>query len=98
MTIQTALIAALQAMGERVVVNGQRDTHQASHKYSRKYVTMTRAKGGYYFLGKGGALRVGAVVSRSNPVNEKFRKWLLADMQPASKVVARGGNPMFDMS
>lgn len=98
MTIQTALIAALQAMGERVVVNGQRDAHQASHKYSRKYVTMSRAKGGYYFLGKGGALRVGAVVSRSNPVNEKFRKWLLADYDPR-----KGGKPqiaaaMFDMS
>lgn len=97
MTIQTALITALQSIGETVVY-GQRDTHQASHKYSRKYVTMSRAKGGYYFLGKGGALRVGAVVSRSNPVNEKFRKWLLADYDPH-----KGGKPqiaqaMFDMS
>jgi hypothetical protein len=58
---------ALVKMGERRVPGR-----------SSKYMTFTRAQGGFYFVGWAGALRFGAASSRSIPVSEAFRKAILA--------------------
>jgi hypothetical protein len=57
--------AALRARGEKQVVSR-----------SRKYLTMTRAAGGFYFLGKSGALRFGRSSTSSIPVSDTFKRKL----------------------
>lgn len=84
MTIQDSLVKALEALGE-VRVTGSQDQHQRTHIFSRKYITMTREQGGYYFIGKQGALRVGAIVSRSHNMPDSFKRRLLATV-PAKQV------------
>jgi len=61
-TLQDQFALGLTRLGE----------HEVQGK-SGKYRTFTRAKGGFYFLGRSGALRVGACSSRSQPCNEAFK-------------------------
>ncbi len=58
-TIHDRLVAALIARGE-TVVKGARTT---------KYTVVTRHNGGFYYIGKAGALRIGQTIadSRSAP-------------------------------
>ena len=66
MTIHDRLVAALQKLGEHVLANK-----------TRKYTTMSRAGGNYYYIGKAGALRTGRTVSNSRPVSETVKRLLL---------------------
>jgi hypothetical protein len=63
--IRERLIKALTARGERIVPTN-----------SKRYITMTRQKGGYYFIGKTGILRAGSSPGHSFPVENTGRKLL----------------------
>lgn len=69
MTIRERLQAALTLLGECEVPG----------KGGSKYIAMTRQAGGFYFLGRAGALRVGCTIrdSRAEPC-EELRDALLA--------------------
>lgn len=67
MSIRNQLITALTVKGERRI-----DDH-----VSRKYVVFTRADGGFYFIGKSGALRFGMTVTSSIPVSSRVKLALL---------------------
>jgi hypothetical protein len=69
LTLQQRLIDALIASG--------RGTPVASR--SRKYVTLKRPDGGFYFVGKAGALRFGKTVSDSMAAPDEFKQRLLAE-------------------
>lgn len=64
-TLQERYIEALIARGEKEV------------KLTAKRIVYSRAKGGYYYLGKSGSLRVGSTSMGSIPVNSKFKAMLL---------------------
>lgn len=70
-TMQQRFLAALLALGCKQTVSN-----------SQKYLTVIRPKGGFYFIGRSGALRVGAVVSRSHPVHQRFKDQLLLEAPP----------------
>lgn len=65
-TLQERYAAALEAIGERRV------------KGTFKYSKYTRFEGGFYYLGRAGALRIGHTIRGSIPVTEKFKQKLLA--------------------
>jgi hypothetical protein len=67
-TLQERFALALEHMGETRV-----------ESRSGKYITYTRssAPGTFYFLGYGGALRVGKCASKSIPAHDKFKNRLL---------------------
>lgn len=65
-TLQDQYALGLARLGE----------HEVQGK-SGKYRTFTRAKGGFYFLGSSGAVRVGACSSRSMACNDQFKAKLL---------------------
>lgn len=66
-SLQTRFMEALKARGETQV------------KITSKYRVFSRAKGGFYYLGSNGALRIGPTVSLSCPSNKRFREELLND-------------------
>ena len=68
-TLQQRLIEALIAKA--------RGTPVESH--SRKYVTLKRPDGSFYFVGKAGALRFGNTVTASIAAPEDFKRRLLAE-------------------
>jgi hypothetical protein len=68
-TLQQRLVDVLIASG--------RGTPVASR--SRKYVTLKRPDGGFYFVGKAGALRFGKSVSDSMAAPDEFKQRLLAE-------------------
>lgn len=68
-TLQQRLVDALIASG--------RGTPTESR--SRKYVTLKRPDGGFYFVGKAGALRFGKTVSDSMAAPDEFKQRLLAE-------------------
>ena len=41
------------------------------------YKVFTRQEGGFYYVGRAGALRVGKTIAGSFPVSEKFKKIIL---------------------
>ena len=59
-------IKALQALGETPVIGR-----------TNKYWQMTRKEGGYYFIGRHGALRHGQTVTGSVPCSDMFKYKLL---------------------
>jgi hypothetical protein len=70
--LQQRLIEALIASG--------RGTPAESR--SRKYVTLKRPDGSFYFVGKAGALRFGKTVTASIAAPEDFKRRLLEENAP----------------
>ena len=68
-TLQQRLVDALVATGRGTLVESR----------SRKYVTLKRPDGGFYFVGKAGALRFGKTVSASMAAPEDFKRRLLEE-------------------
>jgi hypothetical protein len=66
MTLMQRLVAGLEVRGERHV-----------EAATMRYVVFTRNRGGFYYVGHAGALRVGRTATGSRPVNDKFREQLL---------------------
>jgi hypothetical protein len=71
-TLQQRLIEALIATG--------RGTRAQSR--SRKYITLERPDGSFYFVGKAGALRFGKTVTASIAAPEDFKRRLLEENAP----------------
>jgi hypothetical protein len=69
LTLQQRLVDALIASGRGTPVT----------RRSRKYVTLKRPDGGFYFVGKAGALRFGKTVTDSMAAPDEFKQRLLAD-------------------
>ena len=72
-TLQQRLIDAL--------VTTRRGTPVASR--SRKYVTMKRPDGTFFYVGKAGALRFGKTVAESMAAPDEFKQRLLAETSKA---------------
>jgi hypothetical protein len=68
-TIQQRLVDAIVASGRGTLIESR----------SRKYVTLKRPDGGFYFVGKAGALRFGKSVSDSMAAPDEFKQRLLAE-------------------
>lgn len=68
MKMQDLFERALLARGEHLV------------KTTFKYKVYSRAKGGFYYLGRAGALRVGNTVQGSVPCTEQFKSALLGSL------------------
>jgi hypothetical protein len=71
-TLQQRLIEALIATARGTLVESR----------SRKYVTLKRPDGSFYFVGKAGALRFGKTVSASIAAPEDFKRRLLEENAP----------------
>ena len=71
-TLQQRLIEALIATGRGTLVESR----------SRKYVTLKRPDGSFYFVGPAGALRFGKTVSASMAAPEDFKRRLLEENAP----------------
>ena len=71
-TLQQRLIKALIATGRGMPVESR----------SRKYITLKRPDGSFYFVGKAGALRFGKTVTASIAVPEDFKRRLLEENAP----------------
>jgi hypothetical protein len=70
-TLQEKYAAALIARGCTEVIPSR----------SRKYRTFNRAKGGFYFLGASGAIRIGHRSSHSIAVGDAFKAKLLEEVK-----------------
>ncbi len=68
-TLQQRLVGAIVASGRGTLIESR----------SRKYVTLKRPDGGFYFVGKAGALRFGKTVSDSMAAPDEFKQRLLAE-------------------
>jgi hypothetical protein len=68
-TLQQRLVDALVATGRGTLIESR----------SRKYITLKRPDGGFYFVGKAGALRFGKTVSASMAAPEDFKRRLLEE-------------------
>lgn len=66
-TIQSRLADALVAAGERPILLSR----------TSKYQVYTRSAGGFWFLGKSGALRYGDTSSRSFSASDKLKAKIL---------------------
>jgi hypothetical protein len=71
-TLQQRLIEALIATGRGTRVESR----------SRKYVTLKRPDGSFYFVGRAGALRFGKTVTASMATPDEFRQRLLLEAEP----------------
>jgi hypothetical protein len=71
-TLQQRLIEALIATARGTLVESR----------SRRYVTVKRPDGSFYFVGKAGALRYGKTVSASIAAPEDFKRRLLEENAP----------------
>ena len=71
-TLQQRLIKALIATARGTLIESR----------SRKYVTLKRPDGSFYFVGKAGALRFGKTVTASIAVPEDFKRRLLEKNAP----------------
>jgi hypothetical protein len=69
LTQQQRLIEALIESGRGTLVESR----------SRKYVTLKRPDGSFYFVGKAGALRFGKTVTASIATPDDFKRRLLAE-------------------
>lgn len=67
--LQQRLVDALIATGRGTPVESR----------SRKYVTLKRPAGSFFFVGKAGALRFGKTVSDSMAAPDEFKQRLLAE-------------------
>jgi hypothetical protein len=68
-TLQQRLIEALIATARGTMVESR----------SRKYVTLKRPDGSFYFVGKAGALRFGKTVTASIAAPDDFKRRLLEE-------------------
>jgi hypothetical protein len=68
-TLQQRLTEALIATGRGTLVESR----------SRKYITLKRPDGSFYFVGKAGALRSGKTVTASVAAPEDFKRRLLEE-------------------
>ncbi len=71
MNRQDRFKVALMARGSRFV------------KHTFRFVVLSRLAGGFYYIGKAGALRYGPNVKNSVPVSDKFKAILLESTPPA---------------
>jgi hypothetical protein len=71
-TLQQRLIEALIATARGTLVESR----------SRKYITLKRPDGSFYFVGPAGALRFGKTVSASIAAPEDFKRRLLEENAP----------------
>ena len=71
-TLQQRLIEALIATGRGTLVESR----------SRKYVTLKRPDGSFYFVGKAGALRFGKTIVASMAAPDDFKRRLLEENAP----------------
>jgi hypothetical protein len=72
LTLQQRLIEALIATGRGTRVESR----------SRKYITLKRPDGSFYFVGPAGALRFGKTVTASMATPEDFKRRLLEENAP----------------
>jgi hypothetical protein len=70
-TLQQRLVDALIATGRGTVVPSR----------SRKYVTLKRPDGSFFYAGKAGALRFGKSVADSMAAPDDFKRQLLEETQ-----------------
>jgi hypothetical protein len=68
-TLQQRLIEALIATGRGMPVES----------HSRKYITLKRPDGTFFYVGKAGALRYGKTVTTSIAAPEDFKRRLLEE-------------------
>ena len=68
-TLQQRLVEALVASGRGTPVESR----------SRKYITLKRPDGRFFYVGKAGALRFGKTVSDSMAAPDEFKQRLLAE-------------------
>lgn len=68
-TLQQRLVEALVASGRGTPVESR----------SRKYITLKRPDGRFFYVGKAGALRFGRTVSESMAAPDEFKQRLLAE-------------------
>ena len=66
-TLQQRLIDALVASGRGTLIESR----------SRKYVTLKRLDGSFFYVGKAGALRYGKTISASIAAPDDFKRRLL---------------------
>jgi hypothetical protein len=71
-TLQQRLIEALIASGRGTIVESR----------SRKYVTLKRPDGTFFYVGKAGALRFGKTVTASITAPDDFKRRLLEENAP----------------
>jgi hypothetical protein len=71
-TLQQRLIEALIATARGTLIESR----------SRKYVTLKRPDGSFYFVGKAGALRFGKTVTASVAAPDDFKRRLLEENAP----------------
>ena len=67
LTLQQRLVDALVATGRGAIIESR----------SRKYVTLKRPDGSFFYVGKAGALRFGKTVADSVAAPDDFKKRLL---------------------
>jgi hypothetical protein len=72
-TLQQRLVDALVASGRGTPVESR----------SRKYLTLKRPDGSFFYVGKAGALRFGKSVSDSMAAPDEFKQRLLAETNTA---------------
>jgi hypothetical protein len=72
LTLQQRLIEALIATARGTLIESR----------SRKYVTLKRPDGSFYFVGPAGALRYGKTVTASIAAPEDFKRRLLEENAP----------------
>jgi len=69
LTLQQRLIDALVASGRGTPVTSR----------SRRYLTLKRPDGSFFYIGKAGALRFGKTVADSMAAPDEFKQRLLAE-------------------
>lgn len=80
MTLRDTVAKALEAQGEKRV-----------EYRSDRYWVYTRLVGGFYFLGKNGAVRVGKTATDSIPLSENGRQVLLGNPGALQRRMQSGG-------
>ena len=70
-TLQQRLVDALVATGRGTIVQSR----------SRKYITLERPDGSFFYVGKAGALRFGKTVTDSVAAPDDFKRRLLRDAE-----------------
>ena len=68
-TLQQRLVDAIVASGRGTLIESR----------SRKYVTLKRPDGSFFYVGKAGALRFGKTVTDSMAAPDEFKQRLLAE-------------------
>jgi hypothetical protein len=71
LTLQRRLVEVLVATGRGTLVQSR----------SRKYVTLERPDGTFFYVGKAGALRFGKTVSKSMAAPDDFKRRLFEEIE-----------------